>query len=91
MPQFLFIIEIPKDDHTISPSHESIQWQAYEAECDKEPLLALKKMRISRNVWLFDCENTLPDLLELSGLAKKQGLIYKTYLISGDVTLMTKR
>ena len=90
MQQFLFVVEIPKDDHTSPPSHESYAWRSYESECDNALTPAAKKNKISRNVWLLDAENALPTLLELSNLAKKHEVSYRSLLISGDVTNLTK-
>jgi hypothetical protein len=91
MQQFLFIVEIPKANHTIPPSHVTAQWQSFEGELDATQSSVVKSTKTSRNVWLFDSKNALPALLELSGLAEKHGLAYKAYLISGDVTLITKQ
>ena len=90
MPQFLFVVEMPRDDRAIPPSHESHIWRSYESECENALTPAAKKSKISRNVWLLDAENSLPTLTELSNLAKKHELSYRSLLISGDVTNLTK-
>ena len=86
MNQFIFVVDIPKDENSVPPSNESSAWRRFEFDADKHQSPSLKKSRKARNVWLFGCENALPDLLSLSGLAEKHGLAYKAFLVSGEVT-----
>ena len=81
MQQFLFVVEISYPSGPAGGTNVSHEWSNFEVRAQKELPPALAKSKITRNVWLFDSENGLPSLIELSNLAKTCGLAYKAFLL----------
>ena len=88
MQQFLFVVEISYPSGQGVGTNVSHEWNSFEIQAQKDLPPALEKSKIARNVWLFDSENGLPNLIELSSLAKTCGLVYTAYLLQdGSVKL----
>ena len=91
MQQFLFVVEISYPSDQSVGTNVSREWTIFEIRAQKELPPALAKSKITRNVWLFDSENGLPSLIELSNLAKTCGLAYTAFLLhDGLVKLATQ-
>lgn len=90
MYKFLFVVDISYPAESTFGTNVSSEWNSFEVELQKELSPSLMKSKTSRNIWLFDSENALPDLLKLSGLAEKFGLTYTSFLISGDIVSLAK-
>ena len=90
MQQFLFVVEISYPSGSAVGTNVSHEWSSFEAAAQNGLPPALAKNKIARNVWLFDSENALPSLIELSNLAKNCGLVYKSFLLPEKATSLAK-
>jgi hypothetical protein len=90
MYKFLFVVDISYPAGSTFGTNVSSEWNSFEVRVQKELPPSIWKSRTSRNVWLLDCENALPDLLALSGLAESCGMAYTASLISGDIVSLAK-
>jgi hypothetical protein len=90
MSQFLFVVDISYPQQGAVGTNVSSEWNSFEIDTKNKLPPSLQSKQISRNVWLFDSENTLPDLLSLSNLAASHNLAYRAFLISGEVTSLVK-
>ena len=90
MSQFLFVVEISHPSGEAVGTNVSSEWNNFEIDAQKVLPPALAKSKITRNVWLFDSENGLPNLISLTNLAQKCGLAYTAYLLQDDPVKLAK-
>lgn len=90
MPQFLFVVDIPPPGLSTEDPDAASRWFAFETRAKSVSLPAGGSKLPCRNAWLLPVEGSDPPLLELSNAAQDFLLSHSTYLISGEVTPLTK-
>jgi hypothetical protein len=83
MQFFLFIVEIPKP---AVPSN----WSFFLEESSAIAMPPGSLPRPAENAWLFPVEGSDTFALKIKACFQKYQLIHSSYLISGEITLMTQ-
>ncbi len=90
MQLFLFIVEMPGLEISSQGNDVLSKWLSFLEESDKYTMPPGSHPRPAKNVWLFAAEGSDQFFDKLKSCTQKFQLNYSTYLISGEITLMTQ-
>lgn len=90
MTQFLFVIDIPAPGISSEDPSAASRWFAFEKKASAIALPKGSPKKSARNVWILKPEGADTILAELISAAKECQFSFSTFLLSGEVTPLTK-
>lgn len=90
MPQFLFVVEMPEPGLSSEDPNAASRWFAFAKESNAIALPRGYPPKPAKNSWLLLAEGSDTILSQLVACAQKYQFPHSTFLISGEVTSMTK-
>jgi hypothetical protein len=90
MPQFLFVVEIPRLSSGTFGAGVAPEWSAFSSAASSTLKNVKSPTQLQPNAWLLPAENSLPVLSELCALASKYRLSYSSVLIPDGSTILAK-
>ena len=86
MPQFLFVVDMPRPGLSSEDPNAASRWFEFEKQAKSISLPKGTKKLPCQNVWLFPAEDSEQPRRALANSADENQLSHSTFLISGEVT-----
>ena len=90
MPQFLFIVEMPEPGLSSQDPDAASRWFSFVKESNAIAMPPGYPPRPSKNTWLLLSEGSDTILSQLVACTQKYQFSHSTYIVSGEITPMTK-
>ncbi len=86
MPQFLFVVDMPKPGISSEDPNAASRWFEFEKQAQSISLPKGSSKLPCQNAWLFPSEGSAQPLREMANSADGNQLNHSTFLVSGEVT-----